>query len=192
MKNIEQILGEVEGLTDEQKSEITKGVTENYRTVAEVKTKTDRITELEGEVSTYKESIEALEGDSKKLDELKAKVAEYEEAEEKRKAEAEEQAKATAFEKNFDDAIKNRSAEQGNSFVNDMMRDSVLTKVRKMCAEDESKGIAEAIDAVTKDVSGVWKNPQQPVHKMPNNTGAAGEDSTEDKRTMANFLRGIV
>lgn len=192
MKNIEQILGEVEGLTDEQKSEITKGVTENYRTVAEVKTKTDRITELEGEVSTYKESIEALEGDSKKLDELKAKVAEYEEAEEKRKAEAEEQAKATAFEKNFDEAIKNRSAEQGNSFVNDMMRDSVLTKVRKMCAEDESKGIAEAIDAVTKDVSGVWKNPQQPVHKMPNNTGAAGEDSTEDKRTMANFLRGIV
>lgn len=192
MKNIEQILGEVEGLTDEQKSEITKGVTENYRTVAEVKTKTDRITELEGEVSTYKESIEALEGDSKKLDELKAKVAEYEEAEEKRKTEAEEQAKATAFEKNFDEAIKNRSAEQGNSFVNDMMRDSVLTKVRKMCAEDESKGIAEAIDAVTKDVSGVWKNPQQPVHKMPNNTGAAGEDSTEDKRTMANFLRGIV
>lgn len=192
MKNIEQILGEVEGLTDEQKSEITKGVTENYRTVAEVKTKTDRITELEGEVSTYKESIEALEGDSKKLDELKAKVAEYEEAEEKRKAEAEEQAKATAFEKNFDEAIKNRSAEQGNSFANDMMRDSVLTKVSKMCAEDESKGIAEAIDAVTKDVSGVWKNPQQPVHKMPNNTGAAGEDSTEDKRTMANFLRGIV
>lgn len=192
MRNIEQILAEVDGLTDEQKSAIQAGVTENYRTVNEVKTKADRITELEAQVTEYQESIEKLEGDSSELESLKARVTEYEEAEKKRQEDEAEADKLAKFAKTFDEAIRSRSTEQGNAFANDMMRDSVLEKVRKLCAEDESKGISEAIDEVTKDVSGIWKNPQQPVHKMPNNTGAAGSDSTEDKRTMANFLRGIV
>lgn len=188
MRNIEQILAEVEGLTDEQKSEITKGVTENYRSIEEVTKKTDRITELEGKVTEYEESIGKLEGDNQELEALKAKVTEYEEAETKRKAEAEEAEKLATFTKQFDDAVKNRDV--GNQFANDMMRDSVLTKVRALCAQDEAKGISEAIEEVTKDVPGIWKNPQQPAHKMPNGT-ANTDTSEEDKRIMANFLRGL-
>lgn len=192
MRNIEQILAEVEGLTDEQKSSITKGVTENYRSIEEVNKKTDRIAELEGKVTEYEESIAKLEGDSEQLEALKSQVSEYEEAEKKRQEDEAEADKLAKFTKTFDEAIKNRSTEQGNSFANDMMRDSVLEKVRKLCAEDESKGIAEAIDAVTKDVSGVWKNPQQPIHNMPTGKDSSGTDKVESQKSaLHNFMKGL-
>lgn len=186
MRNIEQILSEVEGLTDEQKSEIAKGVTENYRSIEEVTKKTDRIAELEGKVTEYEESIGKLEGDNQELEALKAKVTEYEQAETKRNEEEAEQKKLAEFSNRFDEAVKNRKV--GNQFANEMMRDSVLTKVRALCADNEGKGIEEAIEEVTKDVSGVWKNPQQPVHKMPTGDGDKGVD--EAKKSLAAQLFG--
>ena len=53
---------------------------ENYRTINEVQSKSERIEKLESQVAEYEERIKTLDSDSQENEELKAKVAEYEQA----------------------------------------------------------------------------------------------------------------
>lgn len=183
MRNIEQILADCE-LEDEAKAKIAEAVNENYRTINEVQSKTERIEKLESQVAEYEERIKTLDSDSQENEALKAKVAEYEQAEAERKAEEEEREGREAFAKSFDEAVAKRKA--GNSFSNPLIRESVLSKVMDMCAGNPAIGIDDAISTVTKDVDGVWANPQQQPHNMP--TGNTWGSDEEDKMTMARFL----
>lgn len=183
MRNIEQILADYE-LGDEAKAEIAKAVNENYRTINEVQSKSERIEKLESQVAEYEERIKTLDSDSQENEELKAKVAEYEQAEAERKRKEEEREGMEAFAKSFDEAVSKRKA--GNEFSNPLIRDSVLSRVHEMCANNPAIGIEDAISTVTKDVDGVWANPQQKPHNMP--TGKTVGDEDTDKMTMARFL----
>lgn len=185
MRNIEQILADFE-IDDEIKAKIAEGVNENYRTINEVQSKTERIEKLESQVAEYEERIKTLDSDSQENEELKAKVAEYEQAEAERKRQEEERESMEAFAKSFDDAVSKRKA--GNEFSNQLIRESVLSRVHEMCSNNPAIGIEDAISTVTKDVDGVWANPQQKPHNMP--SGTTGSDVETDKMAMARFLFG--
>ena len=192
MKNIAQILAEV-GLeiTDDQRQAIEKGVIENYRTIADYESKTKRISELETQVSEYAESIGKLEGDAEELTALREKVSEFERAEESRKAEAEESERMSRFATAFDKAVGERDENAGNAFAKDLVRDSVLGKVMEMCERSPETGINDAIDAVTKDIEGIWRNPNRQPHGMPGGVKMTKEQVEErDRKTLVDKLFG--
>lgn len=193
MRNIEQILASIEGLTltDEQRSAIVTGVAENYRTKAEVDGKASRIESLEKEIADYRASISKLEGDTSELESLRKQVADYERANAEREQREAEDAKAASFARVFDEAVKARDVEQGNSFANEYARQGILAKVRELCEGNPAISVSDAIDTVTKDVTGIWVNPQKDPAKMPAGDGTQSDKSKEAAaKTIIDFMRG--
>lgn len=184
MKDIKSILKGYD-LSSEQIEAIAGEVMQNYRTIAEVEKKDARITELADQVETLNAKVNEASESGAKIDELQAVVNDYK-AKEKQREEMElEQAKRDSFQKVFNEALK------GKQFTNSLMQESVFDKVYKMCQENNGIGADVAIDTVTKDLQGVWVNPQQDVHKMP---GTELIDKTpskdETKRAFASRLFG--
>lgn len=192
MLNIEQILSEIEGITDDQRKAIISGVNENYRTKAETDSKAQRISALEKEVEEYKQSVEKLQGESQEIENLKQQIADFEAADEKRKNDEIEADKAASFAKTFDDAVASRKDGTGTAFANDLMRESVLAKVREMCEGDTTIGVSEAIESVTKNVAGVWANPQkrEPA-KMPTSVENKDDKQKAAMNTIHQFMAGV-
>lgn len=187
MQDIKAILKEhAPDLSDEAKAAVEKAVLENYRTVNETNAKAERVKQLEAENAELTEKVESIEADSKELDELKETVAQFKEKEEQRKAEAEEAEKRETFKAAFDNALGERK------FSNDLMRDTVFDKAYKLCGEDSAVGVSDAIESVTKDVDGVWSNPQQDAKKMPGTNGIERKtpEPSESKKTFAKTLFG--
>lgn len=111
---------------------------------------------------------------------------EYQEAETKRKAAEDEAARRASFEETFNAAIGDKK------FSNDLMRETVFEKVYGMCGKTSGLGAKEAIETVTKDVDGVWLNPQKDVHRMPS-AGQLDEKQqaiADSKQALANLLFG--
>lgn len=109
MKNIEAILAEAGiELTDEQRTAVTKGVAENYKTVNEF---TSKVTKLEGERDSWKDQYTGVKTsldkfDGVDVDDLKAQIAEQ-----KKKAEdAEKSANEKLAARDYADAVKANTA----------------------------------------------------------------------------------
>lgn len=182
MKNIQQILDSVGGLTDEQVSAIVDGVTANYRTISEMEQKAAKVAELESENESMKDAISKLKITGAEAERLQKLVDDYEAAEEERKAREDEERRLREFAAAFDDAVKSKNRE----FSNDFMREAILSKVREKCAQSEGMGISDAIEAVTNDVPGVWKSPQAKIEITPGANGT-DEEAAERKR-LADFM----
>lgn len=182
--DIKEIL-EGYGLTDEQVSTISAKVVENYRSIAEVTKKDKRIEELTDQVDDLNQKIEEAAESGQKVDELQAVVDEFRAKEEERKQAAEEQARRDSFTAVFDSAIGDRE------FANDLMRETVFEKAYSMCQGDAGIGAKDAIESVTKDVEGVWVNPQHDPKRMPG-ADLTGNQQTKatSKRAFANLLFG--
>lgn len=170
MENIETILEGIE-LTDENRQAIIDGVKANYKTIAEVEGKANRITELEGELQKRDETISGLQGSQSEIEALRQQVADYQAKDAKRQAEEAEQAKFAEFEGKFNSAV----GEIGKEFVNAYTRDAVLQSVREQCEATAGLNVKDAIDTVAKADPTIWKNPQREVFTMPTNV-----DSTAD------------
>lgn len=184
MKDIKAILSGFE-LSDEDREAIIKEVGENYRSIVEVTKKADRIKELEEQNNALTEQVGNLEGDGEEVEKLRQQVADFEAAEKERKAEAEETEKRNQFRTVFDAAIGDRE------FANDIIRDSIFNKAYATCSATTGLDAKHVIDEMTKDADGIWKNPQQEAHKMPDpaqisTKKATGEDAA--KKQIADFL----
>lgn len=184
MKDIKAILAEHD-LDDATAKAIEKAVGENYRTIAEAQQKADRIRELEKANGDLSEQVKALEGDGEQLQTLRDKVAEYEQAEADRKAKAEEAERRDSFRALFDAAL------DGREFANDLMRDTVFEKAYQQC-QSVGTGAKDAIEVVTRDVDGVWRNPQQDPKKMPgaNDISSKRPDGDAEMKAFAAKLFG--
>ena len=184
MKDIRAILAEHE-LDEATAKAIEKAVGENYRTIAEVQQKADRIKELEKANGELADQVKALEGDGEQLQQLRDKVAEYEKAEADRKAAQEEAERRESFRALFDAALGDLE------FANDLMRDTVFEKAYQQC-QSVGTGAKDAIEAVTRDVDGVWRNPQQDPKRMPgaNDVSTKKPDGEVAKRAFAAQLFG--
>lgn len=109
MKNIEAILTEAGiELTDEQRTAVTKGVAENYKTVNEF---TSKVTKLEGERDSWKDQYTGVKTsldkfDGVDVDDLKAQIAEQK----KKVEDAEKSANEKLAARDYADAVKANTA----------------------------------------------------------------------------------
>lgn len=184
MKGINEIL-QGYNLTDEQISTISKEVVENYRSIVEIEKKDQRIKELTEQVDDLGAKVSEASEAGAKVDELQALIDEYKAKDEQRRVEAEEAARRNSFQEVFDAAVGDRE------FANDLMRETVFEKVYNACKNDAGVGAKDALNSVTKDVAGVWVNPQHDPRKMPgaNNTNT-NNDAARTKRAFVRELFG--
>lgn len=173
VKNIKDIIGELGIELDEAKlGDLDKAVLENYRTVAEVENKQSRISELEQQLATANEALEAAKNaDVSNADEVQAmrdKIAAYEKADEERKAQTEEEKARQEFEEKFGKAVGDKK------FVNDIVRGAVADKAYAIAKANPDMDAAAILGGIVGDAEGVWQNPQQTVKKMPAASGNGG------------------
>ena len=190
MKNIKDIIGELGIELDEAKlGDLEKSVLENYRTVAEVENKQSRISELEQQLATANEALEAAKSaDVSNDDEVKAmrdKIAAYEKADEERKAQTEEEKARQEFDEKFGKAVGDKQ------FVNDIVRGAVADKAYAIAKANPDMDVAAILGGIVGDAEGVWQNPQQTVKKMPAASGNGG--SAAGTQTIQNIedLKGM-
>ena len=186
MKDIKAIL---EGftLTDDERESIIKEVGENYRSIVEVTKKNQRIEELETQNQALTEQVSNLEGDGEELENLRKQISEFKAAEEQREADELEEAKRESFKGLFDAAVGEKE------FANEIIRDSIFEKAYRKCSDTVGYDPKEAIEELTKDTDGIWKNPQNDVRKMPNpNDISTNKDhaTKSDEKTIASFMFG--
>ncbi len=166
MKNIKDIIGELEIELDEAKlGELEKAVLENYRTVAEVENKQSRISDLEGQLATANEALEAAKNadvtNADEVQSMREKIAAYEAADEERKAQTEEEKARQEFEERF------RSAVGDKKFANDIVRSAVSDKAYAVAKANPDMDLSAILSGIVGDSDGVWLNPQQDPKKMP-------------------------
>lgn len=190
MKNIKDIIGELGIELDEAKlGDLDKAVLENYRTVAEVENKQSRISELEQQLATANEALEAAKNaDVSNADEVQAmrdKIAAYEKADEERKAQTEEEKARQEFDEKFGKAVGDKQ------FVNDIVRGAVADKAYAIAKANPDMDVAAILGGIVGDAEGVWQNPQQTVKKMPAASGNGG--SAAGTQTIQNIedLKGM-
>lgn len=190
MKNIKDIIGELGIELDEAKlGDLEKAVLENYRTVAEVENKQSRISELEQQLATANEALEAAKNaDVSNADEVQAmrdKIASYEKADEERKAQTEEEKARQEFDEKFVKTVGDKQ------FVNDIVRGAVADKAYAIAKANPDMDVAAILGGIVGDAEGVWQNPQQTVKKMPAASGNGG--SAAGTQTIQNIedLKGM-
>lgn len=190
VKNIKDIIGELGIELDEAKlGDLDKAVLENYRTVAEVENKQSRISELEQQLATANEALEAAKNaDVSNADEVQAmrdKIAAYEAADEERKAQTEEEKARQEFDEKFGKAAGDKK------FVNDIVRGAVADKAYAIAKANPDMDVAAILGGIVGDAEGVWQNPQQTVKKMPAASGNGG--SAAGTQTIQNIedLKGM-
>ena len=190
MKNIKDIIGELGIELDEAKlGDLEKAVLENYRTVAEVENKQSRISELEQQLATANEALEAAKNaDVSNADEVQAmrdKIDAYEKADEERKAQTEEEKARQEFDEKFVKTVGDKQ------FVNDIVRGAVADKAYAIAKANPDMDVAAILGGIVGDAEGVWQNPQQTVKKMPAASGNGG--SAAGTQTIQNIedLKGM-
>ena len=190
MKNIKDIIGELGIELDEAKlGDLEKAVLENYRTVAEAENKQSRISELEQQLATANEALEAAKNaDVSNADEVQAmrdKIAAYEKADEERKAQTEEEKARQEFDEKFVKTVGDKQ------FVNDIVRGAVADKAYAIAKANPDMDVAAILGGIVGDAEGVWQNPQQTVKKMPAASGNGG--SAAGTQTIQNIedLKGM-
>ena len=189
VKDIKAILSEHgEALSDDARQAIISAVGENYRSVAEMNSKADRIKALEEQNEALTEQVGKLEGDGEELETLRKQVSDFEAAEEERKAQEDEQAKRNAFRATFDNALGD------NEFANDLIRDTVFEKVYAQCSATTGADAKSVLEETVKDMDGVWKNPQHDPKRMPNPEDIKAHDTSDatkrSKHALADTLFG--
>jgi DNA repair exonuclease SbcCD ATPase subunit len=176
MKNIYDLLKAVgvEVPTD-KKAEFDKTVTENYKTVVDYDKQKEKLSKaeenLEAEKEEAKKLAETLKGSedaTKKIEELQKQVDDYSTAESAR-TEAEKKAQEDAQYNGIIDGIFEDDAYKDRKFINEPTKQFYYDKVKGELAkvENKGKGAKEIFESVTKDVEGIWINPQNPVHLPP-------------------------
>lgn len=190
MKNIKDIVGELGIELDGAKlGDLEKAVLENYRTVAEVENKQSRIGELEQQLATANEALEAARSvDAGNADEVQAmrdKIAAYEKADGERRAQAEEEKARQGFEEKFGEAVGEKQ------FVNDIVRGAVADKAYAIARANPDMDVAAILGGIVGDAEGVWQNPQQSVRKMPAAGGNGGSASGTQAIQNIEDLKGM-
>lgn len=185
MKDIKAILEGCE-ISDEQREAIIREVNENYKTINEMEKKNERIAELEEQNKALTEQVGNLEGDGEELEKLRKQIQEFTEAEDRRRADEAESAKREQFRAVFDAAIGDKE------FANDIIRETVFDRVYAKCSEHAGLDAKDVIEEFTKDTQGIWKNPQNDVHKMPAQGMISNNNKGQDaaKKSLADALFG--
>lgn len=133
---------------------------ERGREIGETNTK---ISDLTSQLSAANETVSVLTKEKDELgkvagsvDDYKAKIAEFE-REATERAERDAKVKADNLLNAKIDAVLS-----GKEFVNDYVRNGVISDIKSKFAEDNTVGLSEIFAQITKDKQGIFKNPNDP------------------------------
>ncbi len=166
------------GLTEEQAAKV---FAMNGKDVENAKGKfTDQKTEIEnlrGQIAERDATIKKLEEASGDAEATRKELERYKQEEADRKK-AEKEAET--------DRILTEAAEQaldGKEFVNDFTRNHFVAELKKAIADPANKGkrAAKLFEEMTKDLDGIFKNPQQVPLKIPGVDKHAGPPMTKEE-----------
>ena len=129
----------------------------------EINESNTKINDLTTQLNSANANVEALTREKSELskvagsvDDYKAKIAEFERKATER---AEKEAKLQA-ESVLNSKIDNILA--GKEFVNDYVKNGVIADIKAKFAEDNTLGLTEIFNQLTKDKQGIFKNPNDP------------------------------
>lgn len=166
-----------EALTLEQFLEKTKGMKladlsgGDYVAKGKAKDLADEVERLKTALSERDNTIKKLEEAGNDTDTLRKELDRYKQEEADRKK-AEKEAET--------DRILTEAAEQaldGKEFVNDFTRNHFVAELKKAIADPANKGkrAVKLFEEMTKDMDGIFKNPQQEplkIHGVDHHTGS--------------------
>jgi chromosome segregation ATPase len=183
MKDIFSILnGKGYEIKEEDKEAIKKEIAENYKTIAEfdkkskdILTKDDELKAKEDTIAEMKKQIETLEAGNKGIDDLKATIKRYEDEENARKEAAEKEKKIAGLKARFSNLKGERNYEGGDDGY---AAKGVFDDWRKALDDETNTGKSdkEIYEAIVKDKTGIFANPNTRVDIPSANTNG-GEDN---------------
>lgn len=173
MKNILTILEEQKvTLTEEQKEAINKEVTANYKTVAEVEKKDEKIKSLTDKVTTYEESLKKFEGVDteglkKQIADLNAELATKDKEYTQKLAD-----------RDFNDILKDSIA--GAKGKNATAITALLDIETLKASKNQKEDIATALDNLAKSDAYLFDTQTETKGKPPIGTTARGGVNSEE------------
>lgn len=184
MKNIFEILSS-EGINipEDKQEAIKKTVAENYKTVNEFNSKTEKtateISEYKKQIETLTSDIQKLQGNSEELEALKKTVADYKTADENRKKAEEAERANTALLNRY--ALLKGEKKYKNTFTENGLFEEFKTALSK--TENAGKSDTEIYTALIKDR-------ETELFESPNKItiNRAGNRAT-DNEYLANFYK---
>lgn len=150
--------------TDEQVSAV---LDKNSTDIGKAKGNADKYKkeneQLKEEIKGKDTKIDELEKSSEDAEEIKKELEEYKQAEQDRQK-AEQEAEEDRI---LTEAITASIGEK--EFINDMTKNGYIAEVKKALKDPANmgKGAAELFEIMTKDVDGIFKNPQQQSVHIP-------------------------
>lgn len=171
-----------EALTLEQFNEKTKGMKladlsgGDYVAKGKAKDLADEVERLKTALSDRDATIKKLEDASGDAEATRKELERYKQEEAERKK-AEKEAET--------DRILTEAAEQaldGKEFVNDFTRNHFVAELKKAIADPANKGkrAVKLFEEMTKDLDGIFKNPQQEPLKIPGVDRHDGQPMTKE------------
>lgn len=129
------------------------------------------------------ETIKQMQDSMGDVDGMKAKLEEYQKADEARQKAEQEAAAHAALVERFGKVKGDRE------FSSKFAEVGLLDEFNKAISDpaNTGKGDKELFDALTKDASGIWKNPQQETVKVPGVTGSWA-DADNNERMMRKVM----
>lgn len=125
-------------------------------------------------IADLTEQVKSLEGDSEQVKALQEKVDAFEKSE-KERAEHEKMEKA---DKELTDKITELFGDA--EFTSDYVRNGLIADIKKKHAEDNTAGLKDIYESLTKDQEGIFKNKQQEKLNLPG-TNKQKEEVTDFK-----------
>lgn len=193
MVNIHEILKNIGiEIPEDKKSEFDKAITENYKTVAEVKKINDKLDIANNDLIQTKDTLqkmstefETFKQNSSSAEDFKTKyetlLKDNEQKEQKRQAQELEKQERAEFDSYF--------AEKEKEWANPLIADGYFSKYReaKNAEENKNKMSADIIYSLVKDDSTAFKTPAS-------NSFLKGKDptsNTDDEIAKAKAVMGI-
>lgn len=174
----EEVRELIPDITDEV---LSKLLDMNSRDIGKAKGDADKYKDenasLKQQIADKDTAIAEMEKARDDVEKIQAELEKYKKAEQDRKAKE----KAAEEDKILTDAVL--SAIGNKEFVNDMTRNGYIAEVKKALADpaNKGKGATELFESLTKDVEGIFKNPQQtPVIVPPAGGGNSFSDIQGD------------
>lgn len=150
------------------------------------KQKSQKIEQLQKDIAAKEETILNLEKTGNDIEKMQQELTKYREAENMRqKEEAEKREKQLVA-----DGIKTALGEK--EFVNDMTKNGYISEVYKAMQEEKNKGkgISEIFSEMTKDIEGIFKNPQQQSVTIPQ-AGNGGTAISDEQTARMREIMGL-
>lgn len=144
----------------------------------------DEIASLKQQIADKDTAIAEMEKAKGDAEKIQAELDKYKQAEADRQA-AE---KAAEEDRILTEAVTTAIGDK--EFVNDMTKNGYIAEVKKALADpaNKGKGAAEIFESLTKDVEGIFKNPQQTKVTVPSAGSGGNNGLTTDEIRMNNFI----